>query len=136
MMGSLWRRSMSGRKFAVSLCAALAFLVFDLGVAAPPRAAAPKSKSGESTANAKTDAGDAKPDTAEDDEEAEPKKVVKTDAEWKKILTKEQFRVARKKGTERAFSGAYWKMTKKEGVYHCVCCGQALFDSSTKFDSG
>lgn len=62
-------------------------------------------------------------------------KVVKTQAEWKKQLTKEQFRVTRQKGTERAFSGKYWK-SKKDGVYVCVCCGQPLFDSRTKFDSG
>lgn len=62
-------------------------------------------------------------------------KVVKTDEEWRQTLTDEQFRVARKKGTERAFTGAYWN-TKDNGVYQCVCCGQPLFDSATKFDSG
>jgi peptide-methionine (R)-S-oxide reductase len=62
-------------------------------------------------------------------------KVNKTDAEWRESLNDEQFRVARRKGTERAFSGAYWD-TKDDGVYQCVCCGQPLFDSKTKFDSG
>ena len=62
-------------------------------------------------------------------------KVVKTDAEWKKILTPEQFSVTRKKGTERAFSGAYWN-TKEKGTYECVCCGTDLFRSETKYDSG
>jgi peptide-methionine (R)-S-oxide reductase len=62
-------------------------------------------------------------------------KVVKTDEEWRQQLSDEQFRVARKKGTERAFTGVYWD-TKQEGVYVCVCCGQPLFDSATKFDSG
>ncbi len=62
-------------------------------------------------------------------------RVEMTDAEWREKLTGEQFRVTRKKGTERAFSGAYWN-TKDDGVYQCVCCGQQLFDSSTKFDSG
>lgn len=62
-------------------------------------------------------------------------KVVKTDAEWKKALTPEQFKVARKKGTERAFSGAYWD-NHERGVYRCVCCGAELFRSDHKFDSG
>ena len=62
-------------------------------------------------------------------------KVIKTDDEWKKLLTPEQFKVARKHGTERAFSGEYWD-TKDKGIYQCVCCGQDLFASDTKFDSG
>ena len=62
-------------------------------------------------------------------------KVVKTDAEWKKTLTPEQFNVARRKGTERAFSGAYWD-NHERGVYRCVCCGAELFRSDHKFDSG
>jgi len=62
-------------------------------------------------------------------------KVVKTDAEWKAMLTPEQFQVTRKHGTERAFTGAYHNC-KDPGVYECICCGQPLFDASTKFDSG
>lgn len=62
-------------------------------------------------------------------------KVKKTDAEWRKQLNDQQFRVARKKGTEPAFTGEYWD-TKKHGVFQCVCCGEPLFDSKTKFDSG
>lgn len=62
-------------------------------------------------------------------------KVAKTDAQWKQQLTPEQFHVTREAGTERAFTGKYWK-TKDPGVYHCVCCGEPLFDSATKFDSG
>lgn len=62
-------------------------------------------------------------------------KVVKSDAEWKKMLTPEQFQVARKKGTERAFTGAYWDH-HESGVYRCVCCGAELFRSEHKFDSG
>ncbi len=58
----------------------------------------------------------------------------KTDEEWKQILTPEQYEVARKKGTERAFTGEYWD-NKKEGAYQCVCCGAMLFSSETKFDS-
>ena len=62
-------------------------------------------------------------------------KVVKSDEEWKKQLTPEQFEVARKAGTERPFTGKYAKNHDK-GLYRCVCCGNALFDSDTKFESG
>ncbi|NEP76352.1 peptide-methionine (R)-S-oxide reductase MsrB [Okeania sp. SIO2G5] len=62
-------------------------------------------------------------------------KVKKSDQEWKSTLTPEQFRVARKKGTERAFTGEYWD-NKQSGTYKCVCCGTPLFSSDTKFDSG
>src|SRR5688572_1039942 len=62
-------------------------------------------------------------------------KVIKTEAEWKELLTPEQFQVTRKKGTERAFTGEYNK-TKDAGVYQCVCCGNDLFKSHSKFDSG
>ncbi|MBN1460228.1 MAG: peptide-methionine (R)-S-oxide reductase MsrB [Armatimonadetes bacterium] len=62
-------------------------------------------------------------------------KITKTDEEWKSLLTPEQYRVARKKGTERAFSGEYHDL-KAKGIYKCVCCGQDLFDSEQKFDSG
>ncbi|HBN79131.1 MAG TPA: peptide-methionine (R)-S-oxide reductase [Planctomycetaceae bacterium] len=67
--------------------------------------------------------------------EEESAKVHKTDAEWKKQLTAEQYNIARKAGTERAFTGKYWD-NKEEGIYTCVCCGTPLFDSSTKYDSG
>jgi len=61
--------------------------------------------------------------------------VTKTDEEWKALLTPEQFNVARKKGTEYAFTGKY-HATKEPGIYRCVCCGTDLFDAITKFDSG
>ena len=61
--------------------------------------------------------------------------IRKTDAEWRKQLTREQYRVTRKAGTERAFSGEYWDC-HEDGVYACVCCGAELFDSATKFESG
>ena len=62
-------------------------------------------------------------------------KVRKTEEEWRRELTPEQYRVTREKGTERAFTGEYWD-SKEEGVYRCVGCGTPLFDSRTKFDSG
>lgn len=64
-----------------------------------------------------------------------PEKVVKSESEWKAQLTPEQFRVTRKKGTERAFTGEYWD-NKAKGIYRCVCCGTPLFESSTKYESG
>jgi peptide-methionine (R)-S-oxide reductase len=61
--------------------------------------------------------------------------IEKTDAEWQQILSPEQYRITRQQGTERAFTGAYWN-TKTPGTYQCVCCGQPLFTSATKFDYG
>jgi peptide-methionine (R)-S-oxide reductase len=60
---------------------------------------------------------------------------IRTDEEWRQALSPEQYRVTREKGTERAFSGKYYKH-KEAGCYHCVACGSELFRSDTKFDSG
>ena len=65
----------------------------------------------------------------------EVEKIKKTDAEWRQQLTPEQYEVTRRKGTERAFTGRF-HANHADGIYHCVCCGTALFDSKTKFDSG
>ncbi|MBV9956941.1 MAG: peptide-methionine (R)-S-oxide reductase MsrB [Acidobacteria bacterium] len=62
-------------------------------------------------------------------------KIEKTDEEWRKELTPEQYYVTREKGTERAFTGAYWD-NHEQGIYYCVACGQALFGSDTKYESG
>ena len=62
-------------------------------------------------------------------------KLAKSDADWRKQLTPEQYHVTREHGTERAFSHPYWQ-EKSEGMYKCVCCGAPLFSSDTKYDSG
>lgn len=62
------------------------------------------------------------------------KKIVKSDAEWRRELTQEQYDITRQKGTERAFTGALCD-NKASGVYRCVCCGSELFSSATKYDS-
>lgn len=63
------------------------------------------------------------------------KKILKTDAQWREQLSPEQFEIARKKGTERAFTGKYYNC-EQSGMYSCVCCGAELFASDTKYDSG
>ncbi len=63
------------------------------------------------------------------------RKIIKSDEEWKRILSEEEFVVCRQKGTERAFKGKYYKY-QKEGVYACVCCGESLFDSEDQYNSG
>jgi len=62
-------------------------------------------------------------------------KVRKSEKEWREMLTAEEYYVTREKGTERAFTGKYWNNHEK-GVYRCVCCGNDLFSSDTKFESG
>jgi peptide-methionine (R)-S-oxide reductase len=62
-------------------------------------------------------------------------KIKKSNEEWRKLLSPEQFHVAREAGTEPAFTGEYYK-SKETGVYNCVCCDQPLFTSDTKYDSG
>jgi peptide methionine sulfoxide reductase msrA/msrB len=82
--------------------------------------------------------GCAAPDAQLPIQEGDPEvkdKVVKTDAEWRQILTPEQYRVTRQGGTERAFTGKLYNHHGK-GIYKCICCGQELFESTSKFESG
>jgi peptide-methionine (R)-S-oxide reductase len=97
----------------------------------PPRLAEPQISAQEQTAMRDDTITDSSSGSAEQPAE----NWEKTDAEWKQILTPEQFHVARKHGTERAFTGEYWN-EKTDGVYHCVCCDLPLFNSETKYDSG
>ena len=76
-----------------------------------------------------------KPAVRPSEEEDMKEKISKTEEEWKQELGPEQFSICRQKGTERAFTGQYWN-SKEKGVYQCVCCGNDLFSSQTKFDSG
>lgn len=66
---------------------------------------------------------------------SESERIEKSDEEWRSRLTPEQYRVCRRRGTERAFTGKYHDC-KQPGTYRCVCCGEPLFSSETKFDSG
>lgn len=77
----------------------------------------------------------AAPQPAATETASNTEKIVKTEDEWKKSLTSEQFRILRQKGTERAFTGPYWD-DHEPGVYRCAACGAVLFDARQKFDSG
>jgi peptide-methionine (R)-S-oxide reductase len=77
----------------------------------------------------------ASPQSSLDEENTMSEKTRKSDDEWRQKLTPEQFAVARQKGTERAFSGAYWD-NHDAGVYRCICCNAELFASGDKFESG
>ena len=75
------------------------------------------------------------PDSSSEMEITMTDRITKSDAEWRQLLTPEQYHVCREKGTERAFTGKYWN-TKEPGTYLCAACGAALFDSKAKFESG
>jgi peptide-methionine (R)-S-oxide reductase len=120
----------------VTACGAAIALVL---MVALPRGVAIAQQSGTGTgagqADAKTGKNARKSDAGDRaDDDSRPKKVVKTDSEWMKTLSREQFRVTRKKQPERPFTGNLWK-NNKDGVYVCVCCSQPLFDSKEKFDA-
>jgi peptide-methionine (R)-S-oxide reductase len=101
-------------------------ILLGLAVSAASALAAPATASAQATVAVKKPAAP-KPDKVE--------KIVKSDVEWKKILTPEQYHVLREKGTEYAFSGAYWNQ-HAPGIYRCAACGLELFNSDTKFESG
>jgi peptide-methionine (R)-S-oxide reductase len=63
-------------------------------------------------------------------------KITKSAAQWQEELSPEEFRITRCKGTERAFTGAYWQVSGSNGIYRCRCCDAALFEAATKYDSG
>jgi peptide-methionine (R)-S-oxide reductase len=132
------------RQSALLSCLGILGMAVVLLMAVPPNLAADKTnkpdskssaKSKEKAESAKKDASESGSDDSADSDDETRKKVVKTDAEWRKQLTPMQFKVTRRKGTEIAGKGIY-AYTKKDGIYRCVCCGQPLFDSKTKFDSG
>jgi peptide-methionine (R)-S-oxide reductase len=97
--------------------------------ASKPAVASPAAK------GPKTAAKDTAKADSEDDDSDDEAHVRKTSAEWKKLLTRKQYRVARQGQTELPFSGKYWK-SKKQGTYRCICCDAALFSSEAKFESG
>ena len=96
---------------------------------------APSSTTIETAVNQEPTDTELRATAAAEDGSAKHVSLPKTDAQWKEILTPEQFRVTRKKGTERAFTGEYWN-NKQPGIYKCVCCGTPLFSSDAKYESG
>ena len=87
------------------------------------------------TAKGKSDTTGSAPQMVVVNDAGDTTKIVRSDAQWRKILTPEQFDIVREKGTERAFTGKYWD-NHEAGKYLCVACGQELFNSQTKFESG
>ena len=90
---------------------------------------------GQSAPNPTNDKGPVNMNLSNTTTTPDTEKIVRTDAEWKKMLTPEQYHVTREQGTERAFTGEYWN-NHDDGMYRCVGCGAPLFDSATKFESG
>jgi len=131
------REDFVGRWLAPALIVGAA--VFAGGCAAEPGPDSSDSRTG--TAAARTSDGTIEAGEEEQTMDASGtdgttgEKVRKSNDEWRQLLTKEQFRVTRKKGTERAFTGEYWD-NESAGTYVCVCCGQPLYESDAKFDSG
>jgi len=115
-------------KRVIFMFAALCLML--AGCNASPTGAAPQSKSVSSTA-----AGEIRVYSVAAKGYIMTTRVVKSEAEWKKQLSPEEYHVTREKGTERAYSGSTWNNHEK-GIYRCVCCGNDLFSSEHKYDSG
>ena len=121
---------------SVRSSALLAVLIAGVLLTRPVAAAEPVASAPNKGAKPMSDKPDAPgQDNPAQDGRLPDDQIPKTDREWQKRLTPEQFQVARKKGTERAFTGKYWN-TKTPGTYRCICCGEPLFRSGEKFDSG
>ena len=119
----------------VAVVAALVLIAVYVERPQAPRGDAPTDSTA-GTPEASAEAGAVtKTDAMSRTEDPMSTKVVKSEEEWRRILTPEQYHILREKGTERAFTGKYWK-TKTAGTYKCAGCGLELFRSDTKFDSG
>jgi methionine-R-sulfoxide reductase len=113
----------------------IAALTLAILIVAALRSDADESTPSKDTTKSVTESNDMNPHTPTTNDQASCTCPPRTDAEWKKLLTPEQYHVTREKGTERAFTGKYWN-NHRAGMYRCVCCGTPLFDSDTKFESG
>jgi len=127
--------SMSVRLRAVLAGLIASVLLTASAISAEPTAPAPKQAPNTGASPMPSDPADAASQDPALGGRLPDDQLPKNDREWAKRLTPEQFQVARKKGTERAFTGKYWN-TKTPGTYRCICCGEPLFRSGEKFDSG
>ncbi len=122
----------------LALAAAATLLIAQAAGAGPPSlptGAAAKSISTSDSPESADKAPQAATAKGNEDEDEDERPVIKTNAEWKKLLTRKQYRVARQGETEPPFKGKYWK-NKEPGSYRCVCCDAELFSSQAKFESG
>lgn len=120
----------------LALAAAATLLIAQAAGAAPPRLATGAAAKSIPTSDSQDSADKASlAATAKGNEDEDEPPVIKSDAEWKKLLTRKQYRVARQGETEPPFKGKFWK-TKEPGSYRCVCCDAELFSSQAKFESG
>jgi peptide-methionine (R)-S-oxide reductase len=134
MFDTKWRFSIL--RFSILPAGLLAgVLLTATGSAAEPPASVPTTGASPMPNDPAATSQDANEKAASDTGRLPDDQLPKTEREWQQRLTPEQFQVARMKGTERAFTGKYWD-TKTPGTYRCICCGEPLFRSGEKFDSG